>query len=203
MLGTWPPGIAKPVDDGIAPIEQMAWWLAFSDRVEAALGQSREFFVGMAQGPFMVLLKPRNSTEFLEYARREPTHNVWIHWSHTQANGREWWIEPADGSDAYRLHFGLPAPVGDWVFDSDRSAPRRALLAKEDFFSDLTLTVTARIEMRSFAFCMTPASSVGVSSAIVVTVIGRRLATTSGRGPSEDGPFLPCGEGNERSDDRR
>lgn len=87
----------------------------------------------------MVLLKPRESAEFVDYARGAPRHSVVIHGSYSRANGREWWIEPADGSQAYRLDFGLPAAVGDWVFDSDRSAPRRALLAKEDFFSDLTI----------------------------------------------------------------
>lgn len=47
-----------------------------------------ELFVGMAEGPFLLILKARNPEAFLSFARANPTHRVSIDWSDTDNNGR-------------------------------------------------------------------------------------------------------------------
>ncbi|MFC7484467.1 hypothetical protein ACFQX7_36780 [Luedemannella flava] len=54
----------------------------------------------------------------MAYARRNPTHPVWI----IHKGGRRavsWEVVPADGNEAYRLAFNLPAHLDSWIADSE------------------------------------------------------------------------------------
>lgn len=97
-----------------------------------------ELFVGMGQGPYMIVLKADNRTRFLEFARNNPAHNVHITWSSRVNEGRTWFIEPQGCPNGYRLSFKLPDVIGDWIF-SEKNVLRAAMNAKQKFFSNITI----------------------------------------------------------------
>lgn len=97
-----------------------------------------ELFVGMGQGPYMIVLKADDRTRFLEFTRNHPAHNVHITWSSRVNEGRTWFIEPQDYPNGYRLSFKLPDVIGDWIF-SERNVLRAAMNAKQKYFSNITV----------------------------------------------------------------
>jgi hypothetical protein len=139
QLGTLPPapanqhlGVGLSLDDALA------------EAVAAAFGTD-ELFVGMAAGPYILVLKADEPARFLEYAESRPSHNVSIHWSRRDDSGRTWYVVPSDEPDAYRLWFKLPEQLVMWIFKSE-DVKRKALLAKEQLFS--TISIYRRSEIR-------------------------------------------------------
>jgi hypothetical protein len=100
--------------------------------------QTGELFVGMAAGPYILMLKADNPERFLQFCLQQPTHHVAIHWSRREDGGRTWFIQPAEHPETYRLSFKLPDELVSWIFDSE-SVRRRALVAKEQFFSSISI----------------------------------------------------------------
>lgn len=100
--------------------------------------ESGELFIGMASGPYMLVLKADNPHRFLEYARELPTHVIEIHWSRRYDNGQTWTVVPANGEESYRLSFRLPERLSDWIFGAE-NVRRAALEAKQAFLSSITI----------------------------------------------------------------
>jgi hypothetical protein len=100
-----------------------------------------EVFVGMANGPFMLLLKADRPQDFLRYATRRPSHDVTILWNPRVEEGRTWEIDPVERVDtlSYRLSFRLPDLLAKWIFESYGEARKRALFAKRRFLSSITV----------------------------------------------------------------
>lgn len=101
-----------------------------------------EIFVGMANGPFMLLLKARDPQAFLNYARDLPRHRVRINWSSRYENGRIWIITPVEGqarSPSYTLEFRLPEILDLWIYESNTDPRGRALAAKGELLSNITI----------------------------------------------------------------
>jgi hypothetical protein len=101
--------------------------------------RSGELFVGMANGPYMLLLSSRHPHDFLHYARRWPRHRIAIGWNPEYHHGRTWFIRPIEDRDAYRLEFRVPKDVYRWVFEVGRNSRERALWAKERLFSSISI----------------------------------------------------------------
>ena len=99
----------------------------------------RMLFVGMAAGPFMLIMKANNPESFLSYARSNPSHKINIHWNKTDSNGRRWIIMPKEyRNKGYELSFTLPEKLSEIIFKSND--PREtALDIKRDIFSDITI----------------------------------------------------------------
>lgn len=104
----------------------------------SAATEVSELFVGMGQGPYMLVLSADNPDHFLAYATEYPSHNVSITWSPDDTNGRIWYIQPQDDFSRYQLRFKLPDPIGDWIF-SEKNVLRAAMNAKQKFFSNITI----------------------------------------------------------------
>jgi len=100
-----------------------------------------EVFVGMANGPFMLLLKADRPQDFLGYATLRPSHDVTILWNPHVEEGRRWEIHPVERFDnlSYRLTFKLPDLLATWIFASYGEARKRALYAKKQFLSSITI----------------------------------------------------------------
>lgn len=99
----------------------------------------KEFFVGMANSPFLLTFKADNPDDFLRYARENPVHEVKINWSRRDNKERQWIIRPINNQQAYSLSFGLPQTIGDWIFGDDEEVLSRARDVKEKIFSDITI----------------------------------------------------------------
>ena len=99
----------------------------------------RELFVGMANGPYMLLLKSRSPEEFLRYASERPRHRVTIHWSTEYDRARTWVIQPTDDQAAYSLEFRVPRNIYRWVFEAGRDARLEARRMKRRFFSSISI----------------------------------------------------------------
>jgi hypothetical protein len=100
--------------------------------------ETAELFVGMAAGPYILVLKADDPTSFLQYTQERPAHDVSIHWSRRDNSGRTWFIRPVHRPAAYRLWFKLPEQLVMWIFKSE-SARKNALVAKELFFSTISI----------------------------------------------------------------
>ncbi len=103
------------------------------------LNHYNELFVGMANGPFMLVLKADDVNDFRSYVEEYPTHKVTIHWSAYDHGGRRWYIRPVDYYNRrYQLTFTLPKILGDWIFKSNNPISK-AINAKEKYLSNITI----------------------------------------------------------------
>lgn len=103
--------------------------------------QVGQLFVGMGQGPFMIVLKADDPARFLQYARKHPAHDVMISWTTALDDGATWSITPSARDETqgrYRLTFCLPKPIRDWVFSAENGR-KTAMDAKKRYFSNLTI----------------------------------------------------------------
>lgn len=114
------------------------------DSLRGVVNAAKEYdklFVGMANGPFLLLLKAGDPDRFLSYAKRRPTHDVRINWSTQRSGGREWTIQPMDERGGYELTFRLPEPLYKWIFgvEKDKKTRMRAIHAKREHFSSISV----------------------------------------------------------------
>jgi hypothetical protein len=109
--------------------------------ITPALHAARDFnelFVGMANGPFMLVLRAADPRRFLAYADQNPAHEISIRWTSREDNGRTWTLRPRANPDAYELKFRLPEKLSEWVFSSS-DVRQAALYAKQQLMSDITI----------------------------------------------------------------
>ena len=132
-LRTWPPEVESLYNDSIPRLKQLLVGVVEETKVYS------ELFVGMAKGPFMLLMKAENPQRFIEYATRYPRHRINISWSPSFNEGRTWFINPVDDTEVYRLQFRLPETLSRWIFTDSKRTRRRALTAKQAYFSDITI----------------------------------------------------------------
>jgi hypothetical protein len=135
-LGTWPDGFGRGL------YENDASWGLLDGSVEGLFGELRslgELFIGMANGPFLLLLQASDPQRFVDRMRQRQGDTVAIHWSYRERSGRQWTIVPSDQETAYSLSFGLPEPLAQWIFAVQEEAVKRALDVKARYFSDITV----------------------------------------------------------------
>jgi hypothetical protein len=129
-LGTVPrENLQEIIDAGVAP--------GFD--VEAAVraaSSTGELFMGMASGPYMLVLKADDPEAFLRYVRQNPAPEVSIRWS--GENRETWYVVPRFEVQGFRLTFRLPKRLAAWIFTS-RNSRVAALTAKSEFFASITL----------------------------------------------------------------
>ena len=142
-LETLPTGVqhdqfdTHTLEDALEPVVRMA-------------NQYNELFVAMANGPYMLLMKAENPQAFLHYATNHPRHRVLITWSRQDDNGQTWEIMPSENENAYRLSFRLPEILAKWIFSIPESAHQRAIQAKQQYFS--TITIYRYVEEKDLLF---------------------------------------------------
>jgi len=103
--------------------------------------ETGELFVGMGQGPYMLVLKADDPNAFLHYAKQKPTHAVEIRWRRDVDRGATWNItpvEPPPEGRSYRLSFRVPRPIYEWIFSTE-NVRRTALDAKKKYFSSICI----------------------------------------------------------------
>lgn len=111
----------------------------FSRVLQEGVDRFDELLVGVANGPFLLIFRANDLRSFLEYARNNPVHEVYITWPGNEQDGRQWSIQPAGGERAYTLSFALPEVLGKWIFGEQDQAVNRAISAKERFFPSITI----------------------------------------------------------------
>jgi hypothetical protein len=104
ILGTWPEEIAPPEGVG-EPILGNATREVLLDRVER-LG---ELFVGMANGPYLLLLRAAEPERALAALEARPVQDVHISWSRRHHMGTEWIVT---GSRTLAPHIHPPGADG-------------------------------------------------------------------------------------------
>ena len=135
-LGTFPPHLDVPNNMSLEPLDSYRRYL---DPVISIAKEYKELFVGMTNGPFMLLLKSNNPDRFLNFAKQRPSHRVIINWSYLENMGEIWRISPADAPNKYELSFKLPERLYKWIFDTEKERKRRALRVKKEYFSNITI----------------------------------------------------------------
>jgi len=159
-LATWPEEV--PLEEwidqeAIAPAAQHGRQLTeLLDRLRA-IG---ELFVGMANGPFLLVLRASDPQRFIAYADQHPTHNVNITFD-AEANrnlrdrnvGVQATVRPANAPDAYSLSFGLPQILREYLLFDEKRGIRLAPGLKRRLFSEIT--VYRRVEDRDVLYRLT------------------------------------------------
>jgi hypothetical protein len=105
--------------------------------VESA-AETRELFIGMASGPYMLVLKADDPRRFLQFADRRPTHEVNLRRVGVGNEGETWEVVPKSEGGAYRLVFRLPEALARWIFEAE-NVRRAAGVAREGDRSSLTI----------------------------------------------------------------
>lgn len=129
-LGTWPEEVPSLVDQGAV--------VQGAETVERVAREINELFVGMANGPYLILLRADHPERVIAALDEHPVRRISIEWRGREAERTRWLIRPTDGDD-FELYFTLPAPVAQWIFDPAADARRRALYFKEAFLSTITI----------------------------------------------------------------
>jgi hypothetical protein len=133
VLGTWPNEM--PLPD--LSLDRDQWQTVESEIRERAIAID-ELFVGMANGPYLVILRSENPLQVIDALDHDPVQRVAINWGGREAERTQWHIEPWNGLP-FHLSFTLPAAVAEWVFDPEADTRRRALAFKEQFLSTITI----------------------------------------------------------------
>jgi hypothetical protein len=142
VLETWPDDVPMPESPTLRHLDQAGAGATIHhlDRtLQAGLARLGEFFLGMANGPFLLVLRPNNPRQFLDYAREDNPHRVRISWRQSRRGGTQWTIRPLHDPGAYSLAFGLPHALEEWIFADEQKATRRALAVKGSLLSDITI----------------------------------------------------------------
>ena len=134
-LGTFP---EFDVSDNIF-LELPDDYREYLDPIISVAKEYKELFVGMATGPFMLLLKSNNPDRFLNFAKQKPSHRVIMTWSYSDDRGRVWKIRPADEPNKYELSFKLPERLYKWIFDTEKERKERAKYIKQEYLSNITI----------------------------------------------------------------
>lgn len=159
-LSTWPADVPLEEwidNDAIAPtVQHLEQLTVFLDRLRA-IG---ELFVGMANGPFLLVLRASEPLRFITYADQHPTHNVHITFdSDMNPNirdrklGVQAIVRPANDPEAYTLSFGLPSVLREYLLFDETRGIRLAPGLKRRFFSEIT--VYRRMDDRDVLYRLT------------------------------------------------
>jgi hypothetical protein len=109
--------------------------------IQGALAAARsigELFVGMAAGPYLLLLKANDRQSFIDYATKSPTHAVSVRWSARHDEGRTWRITPVSHPEGYQLSFRLPERIAEWIAGAE-NARTAALQIKQAILSNISV----------------------------------------------------------------
>jgi hypothetical protein len=119
MLGTDP-----EVDGGSLTLDSAVSRIL--SPVESATREIGELFVGMAAGPYMLLLSCDNRDRFLTRMTQRPVLEVTIHYTKSVDAGWTWLIKPANRELGFELSFRLPDAIGNWIFGEEGGSSARA-----------------------------------------------------------------------------
>lgn len=131
-LGTWPDELpashdAQLLRGGLLP--------ELRSRVDA-LG---ELFVGMANGPYLLLLRAQRPQHVVEVLDQRPVQRVSISWSPSIGNGERWTVHLTNEPGGPEMTFALPSAVAAWIFDEQADPRRRAMQFKNELLSTITI----------------------------------------------------------------
>ncbi|MDW7615200.1 hypothetical protein SC499_10805 [Peribacillus simplex] len=133
-LGTWP----SEVHSRELSVQEDSIFSNLLRHLINTIESYGELLVGMANGPFLLILKENSPGIFRDYASRYPTHRINISWGHENRNKKQWTITPYEDSYAYELTFTLPKLLGDLVFKNNNPT-QTALDVKGQFLSSITI----------------------------------------------------------------
>lgn len=148
-LGTWPIDDESVRDDNLVQIQSLMQPISLSAQ------EYEQLFVGMAEGPHMLVLHADDPHHFLEMARREGRIPVAIRWTERGEGGKEeriWRITPAGDREENRftLTFKLPDTLATYIFKHTTDRANRALNVKRRFFS--TISLYHRSDQKDYLF---------------------------------------------------
>ncbi|EFC81420.1 hypothetical protein [Parafrankia sp. EUN1f] len=89
--------------------------------------------------PFVLGLVADNLRSVVNYCLERPTHQVNIRPVYRSAGDRTWTVSPVARPDAYRMTFGLPRHLEQWIADQDEGTRSRVRWAKENLLSAMTI----------------------------------------------------------------
>ncbi len=133
-LETWPENIENPLGDMETFERRIIPYLnSFFDVIRSY----NEFYVAMANGPFLLILKDIEPNAFYEFVRQRPKHKITITWNPDTNERHKWYIRPAeDDLPNYTLTFTLPNILAEWIFNN-ANPEAQAISAKSQYLSNI------------------------------------------------------------------
>ena len=101
----------------------------------------QELPLGFPPAPFVLTLAaqpPYTMQQFLTFTRRRPRHAVGLRRRRSDKRATQWELFPHENPEAYRLSFGLPDRIEEWIEGSERDRSRTRLI-KESLLSTILL----------------------------------------------------------------
>jgi hypothetical protein len=141
QLGTWTdPDLPNP-----ATAEE--WWPALGEameilaelREELEVRENDELLLGFPSAPFVLALSPIDKDSFIRYANEHPIHEVAVRRVGSRPVGGNWELYPREDPGAYRLVFGLPERLEDWISSDERAVAQRAREVKSELLASLLI----------------------------------------------------------------
>lgn len=127
------------------------WWsgridndldeIAAAMRTGLRTAEGDELLLGFPPAPFVLTLAaqpPYTMRYFLTFTRNRPRHAVGLRRRRIDPHATQWELFPREDPEAYRLSFGMPDRVEDWIDDSERHRMRTRLI-KESRLSTIVV----------------------------------------------------------------
>lgn len=112
VLGTWPLGQALYDQETEYLSSRIPNLTEFNHLIVNKMERFEEFFVGMSNGPFLMLFRSQDPTRFLRYSNENPVHRVTITWSRQDGLERQWTIRPLNNPELYSLTYQSHLAIG-------------------------------------------------------------------------------------------
>lgn len=138
-LGTWPGEIGHEEWVDHQALERLHQEERRFQELLKQVRQLGELFVGMANGPFLLVLKASDADAFKAYAAEHPTHDIRITFDDEEGGHIQGRIRPLHAPDAYTLSFGIPRIIQEYVLFDENRGIRLARGIKQRFFSEITV----------------------------------------------------------------
>lgn len=141
----------EPATDGAAsgPLDVVdgglleSWSSWFARRLNAGV-TGEGFLIGFPRAPFVLALLPEDMNQLESYVDGQQTIHVHLRFERlTEAGGAgDWVISPAEDPHGFRLHFGLPGAVENWLLASSDARPDANVT---NLLSDVTFFLEDRL----------------------------------------------------------
>jgi hypothetical protein len=130
----------------LPPDVALEWATQFAENLtETGVGDAG-LLLGFPSAPFVLVLRPDNVDALIRFIEVHGSDiRVDIRFERLDQPAGDWTISPEGDPDAFTLRFGLPGVLERWLLTAPDVARRRAMAAKVDLLSTISVFVNRRL----------------------------------------------------------
>lgn len=144
------------------PTEVARSWAEAFARGLGTLGVGETgLLLGFPSAPFVLVMRPDNAADLVHYVNSHGSDiRVEIRFERLDRPAGDWTISPVGDPDGFTLRFGLPGILEKWLLSVPEAARQRAMNAKTDLLSTISIFVERRLVRFLFEPVTTTSSTV-------------------------------------------